>query len=203
MNQSLRPGSYGAHGYEPTNAEMGAFFAAKGPSFQNTNSIHTHTHTRTHSKQPLDDTTLATPLPPLGRIDNIHVYNLLCWCLWVSPAPNNGTLDAFLPYLQVWFVSSFGLSLLIFFFLWLLYVHATTWKHHQSREWNTKTNNYFTLLDDDTNFKDQMDRSAFSQMGRSAWVTPLKTYNWISSSANSPTKKTTKKNMAVVWKALD
>lgn len=55
---------HATHGWDPNTPEMGAFFAANGPSF------------------------------PRGRIigdfENIHLYNLFCHLLGIQPAPNDG-----------------------------------------------------------------------------------------------------------------
>ena len=36
----------------------------------------------------------------LPSIDNVHVYALVCHLLGIQPNPNNGTLDAWKPYLR-------------------------------------------------------------------------------------------------------
>ena len=54
----------GAHGYEPTTRDMGALFVAAGP-------------------------TLRSGLV-VGPFENIHVYELLCRLLQITPAKNDG-----------------------------------------------------------------------------------------------------------------
>lgn len=54
----------GDHGYDPRLSSMHGLFVAHGPAFRE-----------------------GTILPP---VENIHVYNLLCAVLGVSPAPNSG-----------------------------------------------------------------------------------------------------------------
>lgn len=56
--------SKGNHGWDNATPNMGALFLAHGPAFQ--------THTT------------------LDRVDNIHVYNLVCAVLGLRPAPNDG-----------------------------------------------------------------------------------------------------------------
>lgn len=53
-----------SHGWDPANENMGALFVAKGPAFK-----------RGHV---FDD------------VSNVHVYNLLCAVLGITPAPNEG-----------------------------------------------------------------------------------------------------------------
>jgi predicted AlkP superfamily pyrophosphatase or phosphodiesterase len=54
----------GTHGYDPALPNMGALFIASGPDFQR-----------------------GVEIPD---VDNIHVYNLLCAALGITPAPNDG-----------------------------------------------------------------------------------------------------------------
>jgi len=54
----------GSHGYDPTSPNMGALFIAHGPAFRREKTI--------------DD------------VESIHVYNLLCAVLGITPAPNDG-----------------------------------------------------------------------------------------------------------------
>jgi predicted AlkP superfamily pyrophosphatase or phosphodiesterase len=54
----------GAHGYDPASPNMGALFIASGPAFRR-----------------------GVEIPD---VENIHVYNLLCAALGVTPAPNDG-----------------------------------------------------------------------------------------------------------------
>ena len=54
----------GAHGYEPTTADMGALFVAAGP--------------------PLRRGIVVAPF------ENIHIYDLLCRLLQITPAANDG-----------------------------------------------------------------------------------------------------------------
>jgi predicted AlkP superfamily pyrophosphatase or phosphodiesterase len=56
--------SRGSHGWDPRRPNMGALFAAEGPSIK-----------RRHR---------------FGAVDNIHVYPLLCALLGIAPAPNEG-----------------------------------------------------------------------------------------------------------------
>lgn len=54
----------GSHGYDPRLPDMGALFIANGPAFRH-----------------------GVEIPP---VENIHLYNLLCAVLGVTPAPNDG-----------------------------------------------------------------------------------------------------------------
>ncbi len=54
----------GDHGYDPALSSMGAIFIAHGPSFR-----------------------AGVTLPP---VESIHVYNLMCAALGLTPAPNDG-----------------------------------------------------------------------------------------------------------------
>jgi predicted AlkP superfamily pyrophosphatase or phosphodiesterase len=54
----------GNHGWDPATPDMGALFIASGPAFRR-----------------------GVELPEL---ENIHVYNLLCAALGLTPAPNDG-----------------------------------------------------------------------------------------------------------------
>lgn len=56
--------SRGAHGWDPRTTEMGALFIARGPAF------------RTRLE--------------IGDVENIHLYNLLCATVGITPAPNEG-----------------------------------------------------------------------------------------------------------------
>jgi len=56
--------SRGTHGYDPATPNMGALFLANGPAFG-------------HGVV-------------LEAFDNIHLYNLLCTLLGITPAPNDG-----------------------------------------------------------------------------------------------------------------
>ena len=58
----------GAHGYTPTTRDMGALFVAAGP--------------------PLKRGVVV------ARFENVHVYDLLCRLLKITPAPNDGRADA-------------------------------------------------------------------------------------------------------------
>ena len=64
----------GEHGYDPDAASMRAVFAAAGPSFRQ--GIH------------------------LGAFDNVDLYPLLAYLLYVQPAPNDGDLAPLLPALR-------------------------------------------------------------------------------------------------------
>ncbi|HET7535331.1 MAG TPA: nucleotide pyrophosphatase/phosphodiesterase family protein [Candidatus Didemnitutus sp.] len=55
---------HGTHGFDPASPNMGALFVANGPSFK-------------HGYEFAD-------------VENIHVYNLLCAVLGITPAPNDG-----------------------------------------------------------------------------------------------------------------
>ena len=63
--ESNRNVDYGDHGYDPSEADMGALFIARGPR-------------------------IKPRLAPLPAVDNIHVYQLLCDLLEIEPAPNEG-----------------------------------------------------------------------------------------------------------------
>jgi len=54
----------GTHGYDPASPNMGALFLASGPAFQRSQEI--------------------------AAVENIHVYNLLCAVLGLTPAANDG-----------------------------------------------------------------------------------------------------------------
>ena len=54
----------GAHGFDPASPNMGALFIAHGPAFQR-----------------------GVEIPD---VENIHVYNLLCAALGLTPAANDG-----------------------------------------------------------------------------------------------------------------
>lgn len=54
----------GAHGYDPATPNMGAIFIADGPSFVRHRQI--------------------------GPVENVHVYNLLCRVLGITPSANDG-----------------------------------------------------------------------------------------------------------------
>lgn len=56
--------SGGAHGYDPMDPEMGAFFLASGPAFKSGLTIE--------------------------AFENIHIYEMLCEILGLNPAPNDG-----------------------------------------------------------------------------------------------------------------
>lgn len=64
----------GSHGYDPALPSMRAVFLAAGPSFRS-----------------------GTTLP---AFDNVDVYPLLTHLLRIPPAPNDGTLQTFVPVLQ-------------------------------------------------------------------------------------------------------
>ncbi len=55
----------GDHGYDPALPEMRGIFIARGPSFKTGGVV-------------------------IGAVENIHVYNLLCAALKLTPAPNDG-----------------------------------------------------------------------------------------------------------------
>ncbi|MEO9111100.1 MAG: nucleotide pyrophosphatase/phosphodiesterase family protein [Lacunisphaera sp.] len=54
----------GSHGYDPALSDMGALFIADGPAFN--------------------------PHVKISKVENIHLYNLLCAVLGLKPAPNDG-----------------------------------------------------------------------------------------------------------------
>jgi predicted AlkP superfamily pyrophosphatase or phosphodiesterase len=54
----------GSHGYDPALPDMGALFIADGPAFK-------------HHVE-------------ISKVENIHIYNLLCAVLNLKPAPNDG-----------------------------------------------------------------------------------------------------------------
>lgn len=54
----------GTHGWDPATSNMGALFIASGPAFRR-----------------------GVEIP---EVENIHVYNLLCAALGITPAPNDG-----------------------------------------------------------------------------------------------------------------
>ncbi|MDR0182787.1 ectonucleotide pyrophosphatase/phosphodiesterase [Lysobacter arvi] len=76
MKLAKRPphATRGSHGFDPALPSMRALFVARGPSF-----------------------IAGTQLP---AFDNVDVYPLLAHLLRVTPAPNNGTLDALRPALR-------------------------------------------------------------------------------------------------------
>ncbi|MDP2138978.1 MAG: ectonucleotide pyrophosphatase/phosphodiesterase [Candidatus Didemnitutus sp.] len=53
-----------SHGWDPANENMGALFLAQGPAFKQSHAF--------------------------ADVENIHVYNLLCAVLGITPAPNEG-----------------------------------------------------------------------------------------------------------------
>jgi predicted AlkP superfamily pyrophosphatase or phosphodiesterase len=55
---------HGSHGYDPALPDMGALFIADGPAFK-------------HHVE-------------ISKVENIHIYNLLCAVLNLKPAPNDG-----------------------------------------------------------------------------------------------------------------
>lgn len=65
---AARKPSLGAHGFDNQALEMGASFIAAGPAFRP-----------------------GYTAPPF---QNIHVYDLLCHILGITPAPNDGSLDS-------------------------------------------------------------------------------------------------------------
>jgi len=70
--------SKGNHGFDPATASMGAFLAAAGPKYKKVNQFEVDFNPRA-----------------------IDVYNLACWTLSIPPAPNNGSLDKFIPFLKL------------------------------------------------------------------------------------------------------
>jgi predicted AlkP superfamily pyrophosphatase or phosphodiesterase len=56
--------SGGAHGYDPLDPDMNAFFLASGPAFKSGLTIE--------------------------AFENIHIYEMLCEILGLNPAPNDG-----------------------------------------------------------------------------------------------------------------
>lgn len=69
----------GTHGYDPELQSMRAVFIASGTTFANNIKLSSDEliHTR-------------------------DIYNLLCTLLHISPAPNNGTIDTLIPYINKW-----------------------------------------------------------------------------------------------------
>ncbi len=66
--------SGGAHGYDPMDPEMNAFFLATGPAFKAGHRI--------------------------GAFETIHIYELMCKILGIKPAPNDGDLSVLNPILR-------------------------------------------------------------------------------------------------------
>lgn len=91
---------------------MGSLFVAAGPCFKSKTAGAQAVDSPSVLWRNTDAGALLHRIPALScalctaghRIEafpNIDVYNLLCFCLGVSPAPNNGTLDQFAPFLNM------------------------------------------------------------------------------------------------------
>ena len=57
----------GSHGYDPSEPAMNGIFVASGP--------------------------LISPGTQLGKVESIHLYELMCFLLQIDPSANRGSLD--------------------------------------------------------------------------------------------------------------